>query len=267
MQQELKNKIKSTLPDFVFENLYTEHTFDANGKIIDNYLRGGDEVYEEERIKMMKDILGLLMLKEIKLEDLASEIEKRLQLGEKDAKEVALIMLSEIFYPIKDFFPGIEDEILRLGGELPKTMPKTISEQFLKREEEIEEMGRREEAAEEERMADTTIYGSIESLMTQFPEAGELVIGTQKSIAIKNMSVEMKPMVKYWLRDYKEKMGYYQHSNLERVQYVCHDKNTRNMNEEERRQLNLILKSFDGEIELPYSTKRKRIDFSLMKEE
>jgi len=267
MNQNIKDKIKNTLPGFVFDNLYEDYTFNANGKIIDGYLRNEDKELEEKRIDGMKDILGLITLKEIGAETLVSEIESRLGLDEKAAREVSLIMLSEIFYPIKNFFPGIEDEILKLGGEIPKAKPKTISEQLLKREGEIEDMKRREEEAEQERMADAIVTEGIESLIAKFPEAGMQTIGSQESIEIKNMPVKMKPMIKYWIADYKEKMGYFQHSNLERVQYVCHDKNTRNMNEEERRQLNLVLKSWDGELALPYSTRRKKIDFALVNEE
>lgn len=266
MNQELKNKIKNTLPEFVMNNLYEDHTFDANGKIIDNYI-GDNNPQREEKIDAMKDILGLLALKEISMSNLVAEIENRMGLNETKAKEVALIMLCEIFYPIKDFFPGIEDEILKLGGEIPKIIPKSLDEQFLKREEEIEDMRKKEEEAERERMADTMIYDYIDNLMAQFPESGEMIIGSQNSISIKNMPIDMKPMVKYWIEDYKQKMGYNTHTNLDRVQYICHDKNTRNMNEEERRQLNLILKSSDGEAQLPYSTKRKKIDFSLVEDE
>jgi hypothetical protein len=39
------------------------------------------------------------------------------------------------------------------------------------------------------------------------------------------------------------------------------------MNDEERRQLNLIVKSVDGEVDLPYSPKMKKIDFSLIQDE
>ena len=72
----------------------------------------------------------------------------------------------------------------------------------------------------------------------------------------------MKPLVKYWLKDYQEKMDYVWHSNIDRAHYVYQDKNTKNMNEEERRQLNLVLKSLDEKISLPYSTRMKKIDFS-----
>jgi hypothetical protein len=266
MQQELKDKIKNTLPEFVMDNLYSDNTFDANGKIISGYIKSDDPQWDE-KINVMKDILGLVTLKEIKIEDLVMEIGRLMGLDEKSAKEVALIMLCEIFYPIKDFFPGIDDAILKLGGEIPKGIIKSLDEQFLKREEGIEEMQAQAEEAERERMADTIVNDNIGNLMVNFPESGEMVIGSQNSISVKGMILDMKPMIKYWIQDYKEKMGYYNHSNLDRVQYVCHDKNTRNMNEEERRELNLILKSADENIELPYSTRRKKIDFSLVEEE
>lgn len=266
MRKELREKIENTLPRAVYDNLYEDYTFEANGKIIDGYLRSEDKEQEENRIESMKDILGLVTLKAVKLEELPAEIEKILGLGEKEAKEVTLIMLCEIFYPVREFFPGIDEEILKLGGEIPEEVVRAAG-QFLKREEQIEEMQEQQEEEEQERMADTIVTDTIDNLMAQFPEAGEMIIGTQDSITVKNMPVGMRPMIKYWIQDFKEKVGYYRHTNLERIQYVCHDKNTKNMNEEERRELNLVLKSADGEITLPYSTKNKKIDFSLIKEE
>jgi hypothetical protein len=103
--------------------------------------------------------------------------------------------------------------------------------------------------------------------LQKYPELGEMIIGTQNAILVKGMDLPMKPMVKYWVQDYMEKTGSYRHDNLDRLQYVCHDKNTRSMNDEERRQLNLIFKSVDKEITLPYSLRRKKIDFSLVPEE
>ncbi len=267
MQEAIRDKIKNTLPEAEFDNLYAEHTLDANGEIINGYLRGGDPAVEAQRIENMKDLLGLVTLKEVRLEDLPAEAGVRLGLDAERAKAVALIMLQKIFFPIKDFFPGLEDAIWQLGGELPKTAPKPLDEQLKVREQEIETMQRQEELKEQERLADTIITAPIDKLMEQYPEVGQMTIGSQTAIAVKNMSVNMKPMIKYWIHDYKEKMGYYQHSNLERVQYVCHDTNTRSMNEEERRQLNLVLKSCDGEIELPLSTRTKKIDFSLVAED
>jgi hypothetical protein len=261
MRQDLKDKIRTTLPEAVFEHLFGEQTADANGEII--ALLQGDE----EKIDLAKDILGLVALHEIKIEDLAVEVAIRLKLPAATAKDIALIMLCEIFYPIRDFFPGIEDAITNLGGEVPKEEIKVFGEQMLKREEEIEELQRQKEEEETERLADTIITEDIETLIEHYPPVEEMLIGSQKSITVKGMDVEMKPMIKYWISDFKEKTGNYRHTNLERVQYVCHDTNTRSMNDEERRQLNLVLKSLDKEIKLPYSTKKGKIDFSLVPED
>ena len=126
----------------------------------------------------------------------------------------------------------------------------------------MERMKEEEEEKKRKILADTIISKSIKDLVDRFPVAGEQQIGSQESIKLKSMASPMKPLIKYWLKDYREKMGYYRHSNIERVQYVYHDRNTKNMNEEERRQLNLVLKSVDEGISLPYSTKIKKIDFS-----
>lgn len=258
MKKEIKERIDS-LPNSIQDSIYEDYTTDAITKIRKEYL--GDN---KEKVEGLKNLTGLAILKDIKLEEIKDRIQEDLEIDDKKAKEITLIILSEIFYPIKDFFPGIEDEILKLGGEVPKEKPKTLDEQLLKREEEMERMDEQEKAEEAERVKDMIIEKPIEELIKEFPNVGEQQIGSQKEIILKRMPVPMKPLIKYWLEDYKEKTGYYQHSNLDRVQYVYHDKNTRNMNEEERRQLNLVLKSSDEGMSLPYSTKMKKIDFSLI---
>ncbi len=260
MKKEIKDKIRKTLPAFVSDNLYSDYSSDAIGKIIDKY-----EAYDEEKMDNLKDIIGLTTLKEIKIEELFDFI-KKLELDEKKAKEIALIILCEILYPIRDYFSGIEDEILKLGGEIPKEAPKKSSEQLLKREQEMEAMGEEEERLEEERVKDIIVNSPIEDLVKNYPVVENQQIGAQESILVQGMDVPMKPVIKYWIKDYFEKMGYHTHSNLDRVQYVYHDKNTRNMNEEERRQLGLVLKSLDEGMELPYSTKKQKIDFGMTEE-
>ncbi len=258
MKEEIRQKLRM-LPDFVQDSIYEDYTTDAITKMREKYLEN-----DKEKVESLKNLIGLSILKDIKLEEIKNRIQSDLGLEDKPTKGITLIILSEIFYPIKSFFPGIEDEILKLGGEVPKTAPKRLDEQLLKREEEMERMDEQEKAEEEERMKDMIIEKPIEELIKEFPNVGEQVIGSQKEIALKRMPVPMKPLIKYWLEDYKEKMGYYQHSNLDRVQYVYHDKNTRNMDEEERRQLNLILKSSDEGMALSYSTKMKKIDFGII---
>ena len=261
MNKEIRERLKK-VPQFVRDAIFEDCVGDAIGKIIEEYIKE-----EDDKLEALKNAVGLTILKDIKIEELIDVVKEGLKLKDSDAKKITLIILCEILYPIKDYFPGIEDEILKLGGKIPKEKPKKLTEQLLKREEEMERMTELKEEKERERMADTIIQKTIEELIKKYSIVGEQQIGSQEAIELKSMPVPMKPLVKYWLKDYKEKMGYYQHSNLERVQYVYHDKNTKNMNEEERRQLNLILKSVDEGISLPYSTRLKKIDFSKTNEE
>jgi len=254
MKIEYIKKIKE-LPEFVQEALGGE-TYKANAKIREEYNLGDD------KMSILSDIKAEALLKSFKIEDLFTVIKEALKLNDKTAREITLIILCEILYPIKDYFPGIKDEILKLGGEIPKTKPKKLSKQLLKRTEEMESMQEAKEREEEERMKDTIINDTIENLIKEYPKVEEQSIGSQKAIEIKGMSVLMQPLIKYWLKDYQEKMNYAWHSNIDRAHYVYQDKNTKNMNEEERRQLNLVLKSLDEKITLPYSTRMKKIDFS-----
>jgi|SRR5680860_1080924 len=247
------------LPAFVLDSIYEDYSLDAITKIRKEYLDG-----DLKKNEALKDMIAHSILKDIKIEQLVETSRENLGLSEEQSKEVALIILQEIFFPIDSFFPGIKDEILKLGGEVPKERPRKLSEQLLRREEEMDKMREEEERKEAERMADTIISKPIEELLKDFPVVGSQQIGSQESIIVKTKPLPMKPLIKFWVEDYKEKMGYYNHTNLERVQYVYHDKNNKNMNEEERRQLGLILKSIDEKIPLPYSTKTRKIDFSRM---
>ncbi|MFA6896841.1 MAG: hypothetical protein WCQ96_00990 [Patescibacteria group bacterium] len=261
MNAETLNRLEQ-LPEYVQDGSFSERTGDAILLVWKKYL--GDD---EEKLEKFKDIVGLVYLKDIKIEQLHLVLKEAFGFDEKVADEVALVVLCEMLYPVKNFYPGVEGEIIKLGGEIPKeAVEEKVVQQFANREEAIEDMLEREDAEEEAKKEDVIIYGNIENLISKYPELGDFVIGTQNSITLKDMP-DMKPMIKYWIRDYKDKVGIYNHSNLDRVQYICHDKNTRSMNDEERRQLNLVVKSVDGEIELPYSTKMKRIDFSLITEE
>ena len=256
MNTEILEQIRKKVPDFVWNSLNEDYSTNAIIKIKDDYN------LEQEDIDSITDIIGLLVLKEIDLGKTKSGIESELRLDDKINREVTLIIFCEILYPIKDYFPGVEDEILKLGGKIPKIRLRKKDTQLLKRTKEMEAMQEAKEQKEKIRMADTIINGTIEELIEKYPKVEEQIIGSQKAIEIEGMPLPMQPLIKYWLRDYQEKMDYVWHSNIDRARYVYQDKNTKNMNEEERRQLNLVLKSLDEKIILPYSTRMKKIDFS-----
>lgn len=256
------NRFK-TLPSFVLDCLYSEEILDVITDIRRRYL-AGDLVLNG----ILKDIIALVVLKDIKIEQLRLAVEEGLKLDKEKSKEITLLILCKILYPIKNFFPGIDDEILKLGGEIPKIEMKFTGEQLAKRGEEMEALREEEEKAEEKESEDVIVELPINDLIEKYPAVESQQIGSQESISVVGMDVPMRPEIKYWIKDYIEKTGYnISHSNLERVSYIYHDKNTKDMNEEERRQLGLVLKSFDDGIYLPYSTRMKKIDFSKIVEE
>ena len=256
---EMMKKIR-LLPDFVYESLLMNEGIDANSEIIEKY-----KLSDGQKDCMLSLNLKVIF-KELTIENLSKSIEQELKIDKEIASHITLDLLVKKFYLARSYFPGIDDMILKLGGKIPKEKPRRLAQQLLKRENEMEVMKEKEKAEEKEKMADTIISKPIENLLKEFPIVGNQQIGNQKSIVLKSKDVLMKPLVKYWMEDYRIKMGQYRHSNIQRVQYVYHDKNTKNMNEEERRQLNLILKSIDEKIPLPYSTRMEKIDFSKMEE-
>lgn len=269
MNKEIRNRLDQ-LPDDIRDCSLGDPAEDAIYAIWQEHIGDNDA-----KLDMLKDIIGLVYLKEIRIEDLAKRLREILGFDEAAANASAALILANMFYPVKTYYPGVEEEIIKLGGQLPQAEPEPEEamikkdgalQQFTNREEEISDMLDKERQAEEEKKKDMVVYGKIEDLIARYPELGDLVIGMQDSISIKDMP-DMKPMLKYWIQDYKDKVGIYRHTNMDRVQYICHDRNTRSMNEEERRQLNLVVKSVDGEIELPYSTKTKKIDFTLIQDE
>lgn len=257
--EEMMKKVR-LLPDFVYEALLMNEGVDANSEIIEKY-----ELDDKQKDRML-DLNLKIIFKELTIENLSKSIEQELKTDKETSSQIALDLLTKKFYLARSYFPGIDDMILKLGGRIPKEKPRKLAQQLLKRENEMEVMKEKEKTEEKQRLADTIISKPIEDLLKEFPIVGNQQIGNQESIILKSKDIPMKPLIKYWMEDYRIKMGQYRHSNIQRVQYVYHDKNTKNMNEEERRQLNLILKSVDEKIPLSYSTRMKKIDFSKMEE-
>ena len=256
MKKEILDKVRKNVPDFVFDSLYEDYVIDAIGKIREECVKDDDD-----KMNILKDLVGLIALKDIKIENVLETIKKELNLDEQTAKEISLIVLREILYPIKDYFPGIEDAIKSLGGEVPKIVPKKQVQKLVD-EEKIEEKQRQtiREQIEAEAKRERVVKADIKTLLKEYSSAGEQEIG-QNPIEVPSITLPVKPKIKYWVECYKEATGYGWNTNMERVKFIYHNKNTRGMNEEERRQLGLVLKSLDEGTPLTYLVKGKRIDF------
>ena len=253
---DLMRRIK-LLPDFVYDNLLMNEGVDVNIEIIEKY-----KLSDNQR-KEMLNLNLLVIFKEVKIEDLVNAVEERLKVNREISSQIALDLLTKKFYLVKDYFPGIEDAITSLGGEIPKIVPKKQIQELVD-EEKIEERQRRtvRERMEAEAKMEKVVKADIKALLKEYTPAGDQAIG-QNPIEVPSVALPVKPKIKYWIECYQEATGYGWNTNMERVKFIYHNKNTRGMNEEERRQLGLVLKSLDEETPLVYLEKAKRIDFSV----
>lgn len=252
---EFMKKVNN-LPDFVYEVVMGVEGTKVNEEISEKFKLSDDQRGE------MLDLISKITFKDVPIENLFPEIEKRLKVDQEIAKQISLELLQKEFFLVKDYFPGIEDAITSLGGEIPKVVPKKQVHKLVD-EEKIEE--RREQTIKEQIEAEAKrekiVKADIKLLLKEYSLAGEQIIG-QNSIEVPSVALPVKPKIKYWIECYKEATGYGWNTNMERVKFIYHDKNTRGMNEEERRQLGLVLKSLDEGTPLAYLEKGKRIDFS-----
>lgn len=97
--------------------------------------------------------------------------------------------------------------------------------------------------------------------LRKFPEIKEQPIGERK-IKISGENELKKQSITNWLDDYTLEKGAYPHSSLERSDYIFNSKNVDNLTFEEKRQLSLILESYDQESELTVDVDQKKILFN-----
>lgn len=117
--------------------------------------------------------------------------------------------------------------------------------------------------AREENHAETSqiIKMPFSDSLKDYPELGEQVITSDK-IKIKYFNDFVRPSIKNWLSDYTANLGYYNHTSMERGNYLFQSENTKNLGFEDRQRLSLILKSFDEGTPLTIDVNAKQILFS-----
>ncbi|MFA7208662.1 MAG: hypothetical protein WC120_00095 [Parcubacteria group bacterium] len=108
--------------------------------------------------------------------------------------------------------------------------------------------------------ADTAIL-PLGEILKQFPEIGEQTI-TSNRIQILSFPEPARPSIKNWLADYTSILGNEPHDSIARGNYLFHEKNTQNLNSDDRNRLAYILKSFDEKTPVTVDKTNKQIVFS-----
>ena len=104
---------------------------------------------------------------------------------------------------------------------------------------------------------------STREILTKFPKVAEQEI-TEGYLEFRDKPDEVfDPTIRNWLRDYVLHLGHEQHSNIQRMNYLFHTENTKNLTSTEREKLSIILKSFDENIPLPVDPKNNEVMFDI----
>jgi hypothetical protein len=139
------------IQDYIFSMDFVQSTIAVWKAYLDN---------DKEKLEKFKDLLGLLFLKDVKIEEVPAQLAALFAFDEVRSKEAALLVYRDMLYPARDYFPGIDDAILGLGGELPAIQQRVVDGQFLRREEEMAELAAQQAAEAAEAAADVPVEDS-----------------------------------------------------------------------------------------------------------
>ena len=101
---------------------------------------------------------------------------------------------------------------------------------------------------------------ALNDALKQFPETGERII-TSESIKILRFPEPVRPSIKNWLSDYTSTLDRERRDSITRSKYLFQEKNTRDLNSEDRQRLAFILKAFDENGLVTVDKANKRIVF------
>lgn len=220
-----------TLPPYV-QDWMAEHSSDINGRIAEKYKLSPAQT--GKMVSIIADtIVGL-----IKLENFREKLRQSLpNLDEKTLNKLALDIIIERFYPIRDYLEEVEVLVEKLGGSVPKETP-LYSETFRNQSPEMSQDSYNSQTEKE------VIYENIPALLEKYPSIENQFI-TSKPIQLKGQENPVAATLANWVEDYKIRCGAPPHSGLERADYLFKSDNTKDLDNTERAILGGVLKAYD----------------------
>ncbi|OGI25612.1 MAG: hypothetical protein A3J76_06070 [Candidatus Moranbacteria bacterium RBG_13_45_13] len=101
---------------------------------------------------------------------------------------------------------------------------------------------------------------TVREIVERYPKIANLEI-TSGYIEPRNSEDLEDPTIKNWVHDYVSHLGYAQHTQMQRTEYLFHSENGMNLSSPDREKLGIILKSFDENILLPIDEENGEIVF------
>ncbi len=213
-----------------------------------------DEETDEQIMESQRKFLQLPLPLRDKLS--SSETgEKIRSIGEKynlqllQIASIARVVRNYYFDEIElDDFPQILSKEISLDSNTAEEISQIVIQKIIK-----------DQSQEKEYQASHESINISETLQ-EYPEVGEQLI-TSRHIRLKIFPEPVRPSIKNWLSDYTFGLGYETHDSMTRGNYLFKSENGRNLSQEDREKLSLILKSYDENIPLVIDTVAKQVLF------
>ncbi|MBI4709340.1 MAG: hypothetical protein HY764_04015 [Candidatus Portnoybacteria bacterium] len=230
LPEPVKNVLLSDLPTQTVHGVGTSYgiALDGRGKIA--------------------KLIGLVFVNDAPLEKMPEIFQRELPAPMEIANGLSCALAKTIFLPLKQYFPNIESLIQNWSRT---ATPPTHKAELL----ELEENNSAPIQNETPKPAPQEIANqTIASAINQKPEIANQKI-TESPIRLPDSESPRLPSIGNWLTDYaKFRTGFpEQDLALVRMRYIYESQNGRALKEQERVALNQVLKSFDEQIELPFS--------------
>ncbi len=249
------------MPDITFEEKFkklpphvqewmAEESADINGEIAKKYGLDLDSTAD------MVWVISRVIIGDIKPEEFLNNLEKRLpNLDKESIRKLAIDIVKERFYPIKDFLEGMEVLIKNLGGEAPENI-KLYKEKYdlLLSQHVIEPIDQEDKYLLtpdlQPETDDEIVYIGVGELFEKYPDTKNQFI-TSQPIKLKEKEGPINATLLNWTKNYREEMGAPPHSSMERAEYLFKSENAKKLDESERKILSAALKAYDEGGELP----------------
>lgn len=224
---------------------------------------------KETDISALTYPIGLIFIKEIKLEDLPKIISEKILLSQQVIYGLSFELNKRIFARFPEYFTDAL-ELLEQWQRL-KASPIISEDEAWKKvlelepwilENEKEEREAKKEARDEQMKAQSAIEKiAIRSALEKFPKLGEQLI-TSNHIKLKSFPEPVRPSINNWLSDYTFSLGFESHSAMDRGTYLFRNENAKVLNSTDREKISHILKAYDENSLVDVNVNTKQIIFS-----
>jgi hypothetical protein len=220
---------------------------------------------EHINIQKISGSIGLIFVNDLQLKNLPTLIEKGLGIPTKTSFGIAFEINKRIFNKFSNYFQDSTN--LLNQWEALKSTPTISEDEAWKKilelepwilEEEQEDAQEKKEQEEKIRQYQSRLEkSSIELALKNYPELNEQLI-TAEFITLPTFFEPVRPSIKNWLADYTAVLYDKTHDSIARNNYLFHQKNTQNLNSNDRNRLSYLLKTFDenGLVTIDKNTKK-----------